>query len=461
MLDCYTSQAQHAIPIKIVNESDFPTWLPSQPALLRNWAERHQFTAKVGQVLIVPDSQGNVETVVVGEDNAQDMWGLADLANKLPQGEYQVANPISQQHMQQIAITWGLANYQFDRYKKTDKKNVVLQLTETCQANFISELVQSIYLVRDLINTPTEDMGPPQLAEVSQKLAKQYAAKCEVIVGEKLLKHHYPAIHAVGRGSVNAPRLIDLRWGDKHAPKVTLVGKGVCFDTGGLDLKPSRAMTDMKKDMAGAAHVLGLARLIMSQNLPIQLRVLIPAVENAIGGNVYRPGDVIQTRKGLTVEITNTDAEGRMVLSDALTEAASETPEMIIDFATLTGAGRVALGTDIPALFANQQGFADNLLSCGEQVQDILWQLPLYKPYRELLESPIADLKNAVLTPYGGAITAALFLNEFVPNNIPWAHLDLMAWNTKNLPGRPEGGEAMGLRAVYEYISAVFLKQIS
>ena len=295
-------------------------------------------------------------------------------------------------------------------------------------------------------------MGPKELAAAARKLAKTHKAQITVTSGDQLLKQNYPTIHAVGRAASDPPRLIDLRWGNVRHPKITLVGKGVCFDSGGLDIKSSAGMRYMKKDMGGAAHALGIASMVMAAKLPIRLRVLIGAVENAISGNAYRPGDVIKTRQGLTVEVGNTDAEGRLVMSDCLTEACREKPEAVLDFATLTGAARVALGTDLPALFSNNDGLAKDLLDASEKSVDPIWQLPLFDDYRGLLKSDIADLNNISTGGYGGAITAALFLQAFVDDKTPWAHFDLMAWNTQSRPGRPVGGEAMGLRAVYSML---------
>ncbi|MCC7219649.1 MAG: leucyl aminopeptidase family protein, partial [Candidatus Contendobacter sp.] len=296
------------------------------------------------------------------------------------------------------------------------------------------------------------DLMPEHLAETMQGLAQEFNATLEQTVGDELLSHNFPLIHAVGRASIHPPRLLDLRWGDPNHPSLTLVGKGVCFDSGGLDLKPSGAMRLMKKDMGGAATALGLARLIMSAGLPVRLRVLIAAVDNAVAGNAFRPGDVIRSRQGLTVEIHNTDAEGRLVLGDALTAAGSEQPDFMINFATLTGAARTALGTALPALFCNDEPLAAGLLAAAEREQDPVWRLPLHQPYRELLDSKIADIANAADSPYAGAISAALFLKEFVPEGLPWAHFDLMAWNLKSRPGRPEGGEAMAMRAVFSWL---------
>ena len=303
-----------------------------------------------------------------------------------------------------------------------------------------------------MINTPAEDMGPEQLAEAVQSVAKTHGAKTRVITGDELLQHNYPTIHIVGRASARAPRLIDLRWGDEAAPKVTLVGKGVCFDTGGLDLKPREGMLEMKKDMGGAAVMLGLASALMSANTPIHLRLLIPAVENSVAGNAYRPRDIVRTRSGKTVEIGNTDAEGRLILCDALTEADSEKPDLLIDCATLTGAARIALGPELQALYCDDDAVADGLLQAGTQVGDPLWRMPLWRPYRKQIDGKCADLNNVAQGTYAGSIIAALYLAEFVSRSTRWAHLDIFGANPTAKPGRPEGGEATGMRALYAYI---------
>jgi leucyl aminopeptidase len=307
-------------------------------------------------------------------------------------------------------------------------------------------------LVRDLVNTPTEHMGPSELADAVTREADRFGASTSFVKGDELLTSNFPAVHAVGRASSRAPRLLELTWGDESAPVLALVGKGVCFDTGGLDLKSAAGMLLMKKDMGGAAHALALASLVMEQRLPVCLKLLIPAVENSVSGNAYRPGDVVPTRKGLSVEIGNTDAEGRVVLADALAYACEQSPDLVIDFATLTGAARIALGADLPPLFSNHDEVAAGIQSAGEEVEDPLWTMPLYQPYRKQIESPVADLNNTGKSPYGGCITAALFLEHFVEPEIPWVHIDTFAWNQSNRPGRPQGGEALGLRAVYRYL---------
>ena len=357
------------------------------------------------------------------------------------------------QYQQAVVFGWAIGAYQFNRYRTQTQDLAILAVNDAALVESVNRQIAAVSLVRDLVNTPASDMMPEHLSEVTQQLAKQFNAKFSELVGDELLTHNYPTIHMVGRASVHAPRLLELTWGDENAPKVTLVGKGVCFDSGGLDIKPSSGMRLMKKDMGGAAHVLGLAQLIMANNLPVRLRVLIPAVENAISGNAMRPGDVIKTRKGLTVEIDNTDAEGRLVLCDALHEAQSEQPDILIDFATLTGAMRVALGTELPGFFANNQQTANQLLICGQQVDDPVWQMPLYQPYKALFKSDIADLANCSSAPFGGAITAALYLQAFIDDHPNWLHFDVMAWNVRKLSGRPVGGEAFAIRAVYHYLA--------
>ena len=339
---------------------------------------------------------------------------------------------------ERIAVGWGLGAYRFDRYRerKTERERAFL-CTDPGTAVRAGRQIEAVTLVRDLINTPAGDLLPGDLHDAARSLAARFGAQVSCITGDDLVANGYPAIHAVGRASTDPPRLVDLRWGDPAAPRVTLAGKGVCFDTGGLDLKAPSGMRLMKKDMGGAAHALGLAQLAMSAELPVRLRVLVPAVENAVASNAYRPGDVLATRAGITVEVDNTDAEGRIVLCDALTEAASEEPDVIIDFATLTGAARIALGPDLPALFSNDDDLAGGLARHSEEVRDPLWRLPLHRPYDSLLKSRIADAVNCASTPHAGAITAALFLRRFVPDDVPWAHFDLMAWNSRGAPRTP------------------------
>lgn len=442
-------RADGVIPVIPLTRKTFETWRESAPAPARRWAEKSGFIAKPETHCFIGDGDGDLVEVLAGIADADDPFCLSRLPMLLPSGNYYLKTEWEPGVLERATIGWALGAYRFTRYKGADQVLARLVIDERCDARAIKDQVSAVFQVRDLINTPAEDMMPPHLSETVMQLGQEFDAETTEIVGDALLEQNYPAIHAVGRASTHAPRLIDLRWGDPSGPKLTLVGKGVCFDTGGLDLKSASGMRLMKKDMGGAAHAIGLARLVMCADLPVRLRLLVPAVDNAVSGNAFRPGDVLATRKGLTVEIDNTDAEGRIILCDALAEAGSETPDLIIDFATLTGAARVALGTDLPALFCNNDEFAAALLECGKTEGDPLWRMPLHAPYRELIESTIADVLNSSPRPVGGAITAALFLQSFVPDEVPWAHIDLMAWNVKSRPGRPEGGEAMGLRSVF------------
>ncbi|MEO8400199.1 MAG: leucyl aminopeptidase family protein [Gammaproteobacteria bacterium] len=462
MLSCFTTQySKKAIPILILTAKDFTAWLSKQNSFIKSWIASTGFKADASTICLLPDTSGKLTQVLCGISDMKNFWGVGNLPINLPEGQYIFNMDVSDFDLDNteyanFAIAWGLGAYQFTRYKKASKKVAQLVLPKSYDIELITNTVESINLVRDLINTPTEDMGPSELAEATLDLGKEYNAKVKQIIGDELLKNNFPLIHAVGRACDDEPRLLDLRWGNKKHPKVTLVGKGVCFDTGGLDIKPSNAMLLMKKDMAGAAHVLGLARMIMQAELPVNLRVLIPAVENSVAGNAFRPGDVIKSRKGITIEIGNTDAEGRLVLADALTEATSEKPDVLIDMATLTGAARVAVGTEISAMFSNHDVLANELIYHGNQNLDPIWRLPLYTLYRDSLNSSIADINNTSPDSYAGAITAALFLKEFVPDEIPWVHFDIMAWNLKSRAGRPLGGEAMALRALFSYLTERF-----
>jgi leucyl aminopeptidase len=445
------TDAAGAVPITALARDAYDDWLKAQPAARRTWVVQSGFRVQPGGFCLLPGEGGRLEEVLLVIDAGEPIWSFAGLPTALPPGVYRLDQGMRPGAASRAALGWCLGSYAFTRYKDNPRECARLVWPKSADEGQVMHTAEAIALVRDLINTPANDMGPAQLAEAARTLAKQHRAKCTVIVGDALLKRNYPAVHAVGRASSEEPRLIDLRWGSR-GPKVTLVGKGVCFDSGGLDLKPAAGMKLMKKDMGGAAHVLGLASLIMAEKLPLQLRVLIPAVENAVSGNAFRPLDVLQTRKGLTVEVGNTDAEGRLVLCDALTEADNEQPDLLIDFATLTGAARVALGPELPALFCNDDKLAGAILRHGSLEGDPVWRLPLYKPYRQGLDSKVADLNNISGSPYAGAIVAALFLENFVSPGTRWAHFDVMAWNVSGRPGRPEGGEAMGLRAVYAAI---------
>jgi leucyl aminopeptidase len=440
------------IDIYPIKKADFSVWFADQTDHDKNWLTAMGFSVDSNKVGLIPNQHGKLAKVIYPVEHFDGLWQLAGLPAQLPAGIYQLQGLTTQQY-ELAACGWGLAIYKFTRYK-TPKNGqaAVLYLPKTVNIDAVETQIDATNLVRDLINTPAEHMGPADLATAADIIAKQFGVDIKHIIGDELLKNNFPAIHAVGRGSKKAPQLIDMTWGDPTHPKITLVGKGVCFDTGGYDLKTASGMRLMKKDMGGAAQALGLAQWIMTSKLPIRLRVIIGAVENMVSGDAYRPGDIIPTRKGLNIEIGNTDAEGRVVLSDCLALACEDKPDMIIDFATLTGAGKIGLGPDIPSLFSNNDEVAKQLVTISMQCDDLVWQIPLYKPYREYIDSSFADISNDSSSPYAGAMTAALFLNEFVDTQIPWVHFDIMGWNMKTRAGRPEGGEAMGMRAVYYYL---------
>lgn len=442
------------ISIHPILVGDLDRWVSQQSERLQKWVRASQFRAEPGQICLIPNQDGSLHSVLLALADENDFWAFGALPSKLPEGVFTIAETDFFRKLDLASLAWGLGVYQFSQYKTEKQSRLAkLVLPESVDKDALEKLLSAIELTRDLINTPAEDMGPEALEKIAISIAKKYKATIKVIKGANLLTENYPAIHAVGRASAHEPRVIDLRWGKKkNAPKITLVGKGVCFDSGGLDIKTASGMLLMKKDMAGAAMMLSLAQLIMSHDLPVQLRLLIGAVENSVSANSYRPGDIIKTRSGKTVEITNTDAEGRMVLCDLLTEACSEKPDVVIDFATLTGAARVALGEDLSALYAQPQSFADDLLQASRDVHDPIWQMPLVPHYKEKLKSEMADMINAADSPYGGSITAALFLQSFVTPETKWAHVDVAAWNFKPRAGRPVGGDAFGVRAMFEYV---------
>ncbi|HUY69234.1 MAG TPA: leucyl aminopeptidase family protein [Alphaproteobacteria bacterium] len=444
--------AGKAVLVVLVSENEFGRWLRKQPARTARWLKAHDFAGKPGSFCVVPDASGKPVRVVAGLSQPPSLWDIADLPVKLPAGTYRLEWDGPLAYREWLALGWALGTYRYARYKKRKKEPACLVLAKDCDAAKILRYASAINRARDLINTPAEDMGPAELAAAIVSVGKKYKAKVTQIIGEDLRRKNYPAIHTVGRASSRAPRLVDLVWGNPRHPKVTLAGKGVCFDTGGLDLKSANGMYLMKKDMGGAACALAVAEMVMDAKLPVRLRLLIPAVENAVSGNAYRPSDIIRMRNGLTVEVGNTDAEGRLILADALAEAASEKPGLLIDFSTLTGAARTAVGAEIAALFCDDDRLAEDLCDAGRQMEDPLWRLPLYAPYEKMIESRIADLNSAPNSPYAGAITAALFLKKFAGGAKRWAHLDFMAWNLSSKPGRPEGGEAMAVRAAYRAI---------
>jgi leucyl aminopeptidase len=440
-----------ATPLLPLDPASLEAWLPDAPPSQAAWVGANAFKARPGSWCVLPDTQGELEKVLFGVQKESHLYQLAKLSTGLPPGHYRLDSDWDPARRAQAALGWGLAAYRFDRYRKRSEPEVLLQLEDD-----IFEQVAALYdaqcVVRDLVNTPTEDLGPEQLADAVRVEADEFGARVHEVVGDELLEEGFPAIHAVGRAAVTPPRFITLSWGNPDHPLLALAGKGVCFDSGGLDIKNAAGMSLMKKDMGGAAHAPALARLVMQHQLPLNLLLVIPAVENAIAGNAYRPGDVIRTRKGLTIEIGNTDAEGRVVLADALAYACEQEPDLLLDFATLTGAARIAMGPDLPPVFSNDRELAKDLVASGDTVEDPLWELPLYAPYRSMIDSDIADISNSGKSSYGGCITAALFLQEFVTAATPWAHFDTFAWNQTSRPGRPAGGEALGLRAAWAYL---------
>ncbi len=445
-----------SFPILLLHKNDLKQALAGTSARTRQWLLAGGFDASPGQYVLLPDASGKPAAIWAGMSDKPDMWALAELATKLPQAQhYKMENRLDAQVATRLELGWQLARYQFSRYKKK-VSFPVLEPIARADTNYIKEMTDAVFLVRDLVNTPANDMGPGALAEAAKTVAKEHGAQLIQIVGDDLLAQNYPTIHMVGRASSEAPRLLDLRWGNPKHPKLTLVGKGVCFDSGGLDLKTAPYMKLMKKDMGGAAIVLALAKLVMAFRLKVRLRVLIPAVENSVSGNAFRPLDVVKTRKGITVEVGDTDAEGRLILCDALTEADSESPDLLIDCATLTGAARTALGPDIAAFFTENDTLAEQFSRAGEQAEDHVWRLPLWKPYREMLKSQVADINNCTDGGHAGSITAALYLKEFVAQAKDWMHLDLFAWNTASRPGRPQGGEATALRALFALLRMRF-----
>ena len=453
--------------IHLVDKDSFAGWAKRQSAARRSLLDAARFEGKNAfQFAILPAAQGHEWEVVSTVANAKELspWCLAKLAESLPEGTYRLAEGDPGPAM----LGWLLGQHRFTAYKsKSDDERGprVLLTKEAADIDRTVRLAEATAEVRDLVDTPAADLGPAELEAAARAIAKPFGAKVEVTSGDALAQG-YPMIAAVGQGATRerAPRLIEFTWGKESAPRIAIVGKGVCFDSGGLDIKPASGMRLMKKDMGGAAHALALFTLIAAERLPIRLHLLIPAVENAVSGSAYRPGDIVKSRQGLFVEIDNTDAEGRLVLADALARAADgdgdkHRPELIVDFATLTGAARIALGPDLPALFANRDDLLGQFEAAARQVDDPLWRMPLWDGYDDMLKSDTADLANATGSSMAGCITAALFLRRFVPNDIAWAHLDTFAWRPKSKPGRPKGGDALGLRAAFAMLSERYPKR--
>ncbi|MFV0475423.1 MAG: leucyl aminopeptidase family protein [Pikeienuella sp.] len=444
------------IPLRLIEAEAAETALEAMAAAEAAWARLQGFAGKLGETVLIPDGAGGIGAALFGWGDAgaraSRRFALAGFAAKAPAGDYVIETDLDPEAADEAALGWLLESYRFDRYKTATPQKARLVPPSGADAARLLTIAEGAFLARDLINTPANDMGPAALEQAARDLAARHGAEIEITAGEALLEANFPMIHAVGRAAAEAPRLIDLRWGPADAPKVTLVGKGVCFDSGGLDLKPAAAMRLMKKDMGGAANVLALAHMVMARGLNLRLRVLIPAVENAVSAAAFRPGDILTSRLGLTVEIGNTDAEGRLVLADALALASEENPALIVDLATLTGAARVATGLDLPPYFTDDAALAAELETASARARDPIWRLPLYDPYDEDLKSPVADLDNAPAGGFGGAITAALFLRRFVGAGIPWAHFDIHGFTNSAKPGRPRGGECMAARALFSML---------
>jgi leucyl aminopeptidase len=443
-------------PIRLVSADGLAAALAAAPPATRRWLQATGFKARPHSHALLPDADGGLRQVWAGVAPG-DPWMLAALPAALPEGRYAIDPDGLQPDAADAAMAWSLGLYRFARYRPARKSAATtLALAPGDAARRGLRLAEAIAATRDLVNTPAEHLGPAELTAAVREVAQAHGATVREVVGDALLRRRFPAIHAVGRAATRAPRLIELNWGRPRDPRLAIVGKGVCFDTGGLDLKTSSGMRLMKKDMGGAANALALARLVMAEKLPVRLRLLIPAVENAVAGNAYRPGDVVPTRAGLQVEVGNTDAEGRVILADALAYAAEAKPALMIDLATLTGAARTALGPQLPALFARSTPLARELVDLGLATGDPLWHMPLWDAYHADIESPIADILNSGKSGMAGAVTAALFLQDFVPAGIEWLHIDLYAWNNEARPGRPVGGEAQTVRTLLAHLQRRF-----
>ena len=449
----FASAGEAAVPVWFVNSANFGEVTRTLGAHEQAFVRAAGFEPKAGRHLVMPAANGRLAGVLFGieapDAPVKDLFRPGQLVTLLPAGTYRFANAPHDTRL--AALAFALGAYQFTRYRKGDERKARLTVPGTVDGDDLTRIVEGITLARDLINMPANDFGPAELEDAAHKLAQQHGASISVTGGEALEKN-FPLIHAVGMGSPRAPRLIDFTWGKDADPKITLVGKGVCFDTGGLDIKPDTSMLNMKKDMGGAATALALAHMIMARGLKVRLRVIIPAVENSVSGKSFRPRDIFKSRKGLTVEIGNTDAEGRLILADALALADEEKPALLVDFATLTGAARVAMGPDVPPFFTDDDKLADAFMQAGSAENDPVWRLPLWRPYESLLDSKVADTNNVSSGGQGGAIAAALFLRKFVTAK-SWLHLDIFAWNTASKPGRPEGAECQTARALYALLA--------
>ena len=456
MLDSvFITDTDHTVPIHLIRSGDWSAWAERAAESLRRLAAVHDFQAQNGRILLVPATDGTIERVLLGVGDKANFRVVGALAQNLPSGDYRLAFTPREFAGTGMAVAWGLGAYAFDRYKKRTRSSPRLAPPDGADMAEATRIIEATWLARDLINTPTNDMGPEDLQAVVERVAQAHGAAFEAIVGDDLLAQNYPLIHAVGRAAAQAPRLLHLSWGAATAPRLAIVGKGVTFDTGGLDIKPSNGMRLMKKDMGGAAHALALAQIVMAAQLNVRLDLFLPVAENAISANAFRPGDVIKSRKGLTIEVDNTDAEGRLILADALARACEDNPALLLNFATLTGAARAALGPDLPPCFTNDDALAADFAQAATETADPLWRMPLWDAYDGDMDSPIADLKNAGDGAFAGAIYGALFLRRFVTAP-SWAHFDVFGWAPKEKPARPAGGEAQALRASWHVIKKRF-----
>jgi leucyl aminopeptidase len=444
-----------SVSIHVLRSGEWSAWIEAHSETLRRLAAAHDFQAQNGRILLVPATDGAIERVLFGVSDKANPMSIGALAQHLPTGDYRIAFAPREFAPTTVAIAWGLGAYVFDRYKKRKRPAPRLAPPDGADMGETARIVEASWLARDLVNTPTNDMGPEALHAAAEGVARACDADFAAIVGDELLAQNYPLIHAVGRAAKQTPRLLHLSWGDAKAPRLALVGKGVCFDTGGLDVKPSAGMRLMKKDMGGAAHALALAQIVMQAKLKVRLDLFLPVVENSISSDAFRPGDVIASRKGPTVEIDNTDAEGRLILADALARACEDQPALLLDFATLTGAARTALGPDLPPFYANDETLAAELFAASIETCDPIWRMPLWDAYETEMESPVADLKNTGDGVFAGSIYAALFLRRFVSAPV-WAHFDIFAWAPKEKPSRPVGGEAQALRACWKVLKDRF-----
>ena len=448
----FNKKPQNSIPLWVIKNGNLTKWLEDKPKIYRVWLKSNNFKEKAGKHIFLPKPSGEIAGLIAIVPKKISIWSLADIPVKVKNKYFFIENDISSDEETKLVIGWGLGTYKFSLYKKNNSEYSSLYVSKKVNWDKARRIIAGTFFSRDLVNIPANDLGPNEFESAARDLGKNYGADVDVVIGNNLISS-FPTIHTVGAASSRAPRLIDLNWNSNENPEVILIGKSVCFDSGGLDIKSSIGMKKMKKDMGGGAIALGLAYMIMDSNLKVNLRVLLPTVENVIGEKAYKPGDIIKTKSGITVEVGNTDAEGRLILADAITEANKSNPDLIISIATLTGAARIALGAELPAVFSNNKELLNDLNFSCSQEEDYFWQLPLWKNYEKHIESNVADLNNSGNTSFAGAITAALFLQKFIKNKKNFIHIDAYSWNDRVLPGRPVGGEASLLRGLFSFLN--------